>query len=244
MTLKSIMNYGIAIIVAMTFCLPLVAQEKADPSPFAGTWKWERDGLNGKVHCELFVKESDDELTGTYKDADEVEAKVDEIAFRDGVVSFKLVMENEGKTSKVLFTGKLKNGKISGKMKDSRDKEREWKASRITSLADAAGTWRMDFTTPDGTTRNPEFELKEKDGKASLKFNVQEENTGDAKVSNIEFEDGVLTFDVALDFNGQELQLTYEMEIMGDELEGSMRFEFAEIPEQNGEVDITGTRIK
>lgn len=244
MKLKPITIYGTAIIVAATFCIPLVAQEKADPSPFVGSWQWDRNGLDGKVRCELRVEEKDDALTGTYKDADEVKAKVAGISVKEEVVSFKLNIENDGKTSEVSFSGKMKNNKITGKMTYSGDKEQDWKANRFTSLADAVGKWRMEFTTPDGATRNPEFELTEKDGKASLKFNVQEENAGDANVSKVKFEDGVLTFQVKLDFQGQELKLEYDMEFIGDELEGSMRFEFPAVPEQNGEVDITGMKIK
>lgn len=239
-------------LLLLSCCLPVAAQDakeeaKQESSPLAGSWKWEREALSGDVRCELCLTEKDGKFKGTYSDAEDVEAKVGEVVVEDNEIKIALIFEDGGKVSKVLLQGKLDGDKIVGKMIDGSD-EQDWKATRFVSLEEAAGHWRMEFTTPDGVTREPEFILKVEDGEPQVEFTTGEdegeEDATDLEVTKVKFKDGLLLFDVKLVFEGADLALEYELEISGDELEGSMYFEFGEGGEQAGDVDVFGTRIK
>ena len=220
------------------------AQETTEKSPAAGSWKFERESLSGNVKCQIRLTEKDGKFKGTYSDAEDVKARVGNVTIEGDEITIKLVFDDDG-ASEVTLTGKIDDDTIVGKMVDGDDKQ-DWKAKRFVSLEDAVGKWRMSFTTPDGMERNPEFELKLKDGKPVLDFEVGEDvdEAAQAKVSNIKFKEGLLVFDIALDFQGQELKLEYELEFDSpDTLEGSMYFEFAG-NDQSGDVDLDGERIK
>ena len=238
---------GLAVVLALfVFDASASAQEKAEKaetSPVAGSWKFEREALSGNVKCQLRFTEKDGKIQGSYSDAEDVKAKVGDITVKDGEVTIKLIFDNDGKKSRVTLSGKLDGDTIVGTLADG-DDEQKWKAIRFVSLQDAVGNWRMSFTTPDGTERNPEFVLKQDDGEPELTFESGSGEAGDSKISNVKFKDGLLIFDVALDFQGQDLSLEYELEfISSDELEGSMFFEF-EAMDQSGDVDVEGERIK
>jgi len=226
-----------------------VAQEKskeaAEDSSLAGSWKWNRVSASGNVRCQLTLTEKDGKLTGKYSDAEEVKAKVGDVIVKDDEVEIDLEFDIDGKKSVVSLQGKWDGDRITGKIQDGGDAQ-DWKAVRFLSLDDVAGKWRMSFTTPDGTERNPEFELKSKDGKPDLEFSLGEGDDvpDEGKISKIKFKDGLLVFHMALDFQGQDLSLEYELEFQDRKnLEGSMYFEIGD-GAMNGDVDVTGERIK
>ena len=225
---------------------PAQAQETKDKSPAVGSWKFERESLSGSVKCKIRLTEEDGKIQGTYSDAEDVKASVDSVTVEGEEITIKLVFDNDGEKSAATLSGKIDGDTIVGKMNDG-DGDQDWKAKRFISLEDAAGKWRMSFTTPDGMERNPEFTLSIKDGKPVVEFDV---NDGDAesdeppKISNVKFKEGLLVFDVELVFQQQELALEYELEFdSADTMEGSMYFEF-EGMDQSGDLDLEGERIK
>ena len=60
---------------------------------------------------------------------------------------------------------------------------------------------------------------------------------GDAELREVKFEDGSLTFDATVPFNGDELETSFEGEIDGDEIQGTF---FTDI----GLAPVTGSRDK
>ena len=220
----------------------VAAQDKATVSPAVGSWKWMRDVDDKRVRCNVHISEKDGELAATFDDKKKTVAKVTKVKFDDGELNIVLELEDE---SEAKFKGKLKGNRVQGKAKWGDGEVVDWKAVRFTSLADASATWNLSFTTPDGVTREPQITLTEKDGEAVLKFEENsdgEDESSDGEISNVKFEDGVLTFDVALEFNGSDLKLEYDLEIKGDEIDGSMFFEIAGGP--SGDIEVEGERAK
>ena len=231
-------------IIGCCFLDGVAAQEKAKPAPLVGTWKFDRESLTESVKCYLRLTEKDGKLAGTYSDAEEVKAKVGEVALKGDVVTIQLVFDHDGKQANVVLNGKLDGDTIQGTMVDGSETQ-DWKAQRIVALQDVVGKWRMSFTTPDGTERNPEFELSMDDKKPVVQFIEGEDSPEPAggEISKVKFKDGFLTFSVALDFQGQPLKLEYEIEFMSsNRMEGSMYFEI-EGTEMSGDVDVEGERI-
>lgn len=228
--------------------LQVHGQETASPArqeTAAGAWKWTRPGINGDVRCELHLANDDGKLSGTYKDSDDVTARVGSVNLKGDEITVKLEMDQGGKTSEVTLSGKIAGDRITGRIR-SASGESDWKARKFLTLDDLAGTWQLEFTTPDGTTREPEFELSVEDGKPVVEFtDTGAAEAGEADIKDVRYKNGFLYIDMALDFQGQELVLEYEFEMMPDSLEGNMYFQFGdESAGMNGDVDVAGTRIK
>lgn len=234
-----------ALMILFTCCIPALAQETDPDSAAIGSWKWNRETLSGEVRCEVRLEEKDGKLTGTYSDAEDNKAKVGEVSVKGEEITIELIFDADGSESSVSLKGKLDGDRIRGKIVDG-STEQDWKASRFVSIKEAAGNWRMSFTTPDGTERNPEFSLAtNKDGKPVVEFEVGDDSgeADDLRVSKTRFKDGLLIFNVTLEFEGQSLKLEYELEFMNkSELEGSMFYSFQTGME--GDVDVTGERLK
>lgn len=243
MTTKSF-SCATVFLVLLAIACPAIAQESTEKSPVLGSWKFQRDSLAGTVKCELRFVEKDGKLHGTYTDEEKVEAKVGDVTVKDNEVSIQLLFNIDGKKSEAALSGKLDGDKIVGKMVDG-DGEQDWKATRFVALQDVVGQWRLSFTTPDGVERNPEFEVKVKDGEPVVEFDEgSTEEASGGEVSKLKFKQGLMLFNLKLDFQGAALNLEYELEFMdANNLEGSMYFEF-EGMDQSGEVDLEGTRIK
>ena len=243
-SLRSIDCFLFSTLLLLVACVPALAQEtETESSPAAGSWKWKSVSLSGEIDCRIFLVEKDGKLTGMYSDEGDLKAEVGDVKVDDDKISFVIVVDNDGTKSEIKFNGKLAGDKITGKMIDG-GSERDWKAERFISLQEVVGKWRLSFTTPDGETRNPEFELKIDNGKPEIEFDAGVDDAEGVEISDLKFKNGLLLFKIALDFQGQELSLDYELEFMNvDELEGSMYFEF-KANDMNGDVDVTGQRSK
>jgi len=222
------------------------AQTKKTTPQLKGSWKFDRESLDGKkVKCVICLKEVDGKLVGEYSDSEKFKQKISSAFVKGDEVEIKIAPSDKW-TAKTVFKGKMDGDKITGTANYYSSDPDKWKATRFISLDEAAGTWRMVFTTPDGTERKPEFVLSAKDGKPQIKMNRAEgdDETGEAEIKNVKYKQGLLVFDMTLDFQQQELSLEYEIEFMTtDTIEGSMYFELKAIG-QGGEVDLEGERVK
>lgn len=238
---------------AMFICLllgmlvvPAFAQQAQDKEGWEGSWKFSYRLTKGDKDVKATIRfmREDDKLVAQYSDSDKTKAKV-EVNADGNEVELKLIYDAEWIAPSTL-KGKLEKDRIVGKASYYSKDEVDWKAVRFLSLDEVTGKWEMSFTTPDGTERKPKFQLNEKDGKPEIKLipDEGETDTAGSKVSNVKYKDGLLLFEVALDFQGQELNLEYEIEFETSKtLVGSMFFSLPGI-DQSGEVDLEGERIK
>ncbi len=232
-------------IVIVSLSVPLTAQDAKttstkDVSP-TGTWEWDREAAEGKIHCVLKLTEKDGKVKGKFNN-DFVEAKIENGTFKDGKLEVKFDVTVEDREFNVTLAGKVGEEKIEGKVlvnSDEGEEELEWVAIRTIGLDDVAGKWRMSFTTPDGVEMNPEFELKNAKGKPQIKF-VEDDGM---EISKVKFKNGNLKFTIELDYDGQPIKVEYDLELAGNQLDGMLAFYFKDSGDE-GELDVEGSRIK
>lgn len=225
---------------------PAFGQQSDDKKDWDGSWKfsYRLSKSDKEVKAAIRFMREDDKLVAQYRDSEKTKAKV-EVNADGNEVELKLIYDAEW-IAPTTLKGKLEKDRIVGKASYYAKDEVDWKAIRFLSLEEVTGKWQMTFTTPDGTERTPKFQLNEKDGKPEIKLipDEGETDTAGSKVSNVKYKDGLLLFEVELDFQGQELNLEYELEFETSKtLVGSMFFSLPGI-DQTGEVDLDGERIK
>ncbi len=104
---------------------------RADDSP-AGTWKWTVTVNNQDREMTLKLKLEGDKLTGAVVRNNQ-ETPIEDAAFKDGEVSFKVTRDRNGQKVTTKYTGKLSGDTIKGKAETDRDgqvRSRDWEAKR------------------------------------------------------------------------------------------------------------------
>ncbi len=105
------------------------AEEKANPT---GTWKWSVTFNDQTREMTLKLKLEGDKLTGAIVRG-ERETAIEDGAFKDGQVSFKVTRERDGQKFVTKYSGKLDGDTIKGKSERERDGQvtsRDWEAKR------------------------------------------------------------------------------------------------------------------
>ena len=92
--------------------LALAADAKADP---AGTWKCEYEIGGQKREATLAIKKDGDKLTGTMTYQDKQEAKLKDLKFKDGELTFSVERKVNDMTFNVEYKLKVEGDKIKGK---------------------------------------------------------------------------------------------------------------------------------
>ncbi len=124
-------------LLAATFVLVIVAaaaQAMADDKPNpTGTWKWTVPGRNSQTReATLKLKLDGDKLTGAMLGPNGKENPIQDAAYKDGELSFKIVRERNGNKMTMTFTGKVSGDVIKGKIESDRAgaQSRDWEAKR------------------------------------------------------------------------------------------------------------------
>jgi hypothetical protein len=87
--------------------------EKANP---VGTWKCEYDVGGGKRTSELTIKNDGDKLAGTMNWPDQKDAKLKDVKFKDGNLTFSAVRELKDMKLTVDYTLKIEGDSFKGKI--------------------------------------------------------------------------------------------------------------------------------
>jgi hypothetical protein len=88
------------------------ADAKADP---AGTWKCEYEIGGQKREATLVIKKDGDKFTGTMTYQDKQEAKLSDLKFKDGELTFSVERKVNDMTFHVEYKLKVESDKIKGK---------------------------------------------------------------------------------------------------------------------------------
>jgi hypothetical protein len=104
-------------IVAAALAVGLVGpagadDKKADP---VGTWKCEYEIGGQKRESTLKVKKDGDKLAGTMTWPDQKEAKLTDVKFKDGELTFSAIRELQDQKLTVTYTLKVEGDKLKGK---------------------------------------------------------------------------------------------------------------------------------
>ena len=92
--------------------LALAADAKADP---AGTWKCEYEIGGQKREATLAIKKDGDKLTGMMTYQDKQEAKLKDLKFKDGELTFSVERKVNDMTFNVEYKLKVEGDRIKGK---------------------------------------------------------------------------------------------------------------------------------
>ena len=109
----------------------------------------------------------------------------------------------------------------------------------MTDLEAIAGTWQIEFDTPDSQTIKFEFQVTVKDKKIKVEYLDAES----VDVKKAKYKNGTLTIETDQEYQSAELEVTYLLELDGDEITGSLEYLFVD-QEQEGELELEGKRIK
>ena len=204
-----------------------------------GTWSWQHRGDTKTTNCQLSIARKDGKWHCQFK-AGKKTYESDEGSFQAG--KFSVVFPVKGKEKQYLFQGKVANNKMTGtyQVPSSGDKEIKWSAKRTLSLAEAAGEWQLYFETPDGQSLEPLLTLSVENGAAQVEFSG---SGPELDISEVNFEQGVLTVAADIDFQGQAIALEYELEFGQKDLDGFIYFELQATGDQ-GEIEVEGERVK
>lgn len=191
----------------------------------AGTWKWSTDMQGQTINSVLHLEVDGEKVTGTYSDQN-IEEKIEDGTLKDGKVSFNMITEVNGTDIYVEWEGQVGKDAIEGTVALEAGGQKmdgvEWKAKRYVGTSEVAGTWNFVFTAADGNEYKPVLTVVEKSGKLSAKFVGDDDE--EVKVENLKLVDNTLTFDLTLDYNGSELDLTYNCKPRGNEITGTIDF--------------------
>jgi hypothetical protein len=107
--MKSILS---AVVVLGLCGLAGAGDEKADP---VGTWKCEYEVGGEKRESTLVIKKDGDKLAGTMIYQDKSEAKLNDVAFKSGELTFSVVRELKDMKVTVQYKLKVDGDKLQGK---------------------------------------------------------------------------------------------------------------------------------
>lgn len=195
-----------------------LADDKPNPT---GTWKWTVTFGNQTREMTLKLKLDGDKLTGAMV-REGKETPIQDAKYKDGDLTFNIVVEANGQKMVIKKTGKVSGDTIKGKTEFERDgqtQSREWEAKRV---ADPSGTWKWSATFR-GETRERTLKLKLEGDKltgAMLGRNGQETAIQDAKSK-----DGEVAFTVVRQRNGQKMTFKSTGKVSGDTMKGKTEFE-------------------
>ncbi len=214
------------------------ADDVKDPT---GTWQWEYDYGQGPIDNTLVVKNTDGKITGYY---DNGTAKVD-IAkgeFKDDKFTAAMTLELDGQELKVELEGEVTNDDLEGLITvdvGGEILEFDWEAKRGLVNADVVGTWELEINSPDGQVFTPTVIITEKDDKLTAKYDA--DDAGEFDVDRVEIKDGALEFDVTVELDGNELDLTFIGKARGETMTGDLEYDLAGT---TGEAEFTGKRAE
>ena len=222
------------------FSFLLIAAGNLQAQSPAGTWKWSTDMQGQTINSVLHLEVDGENVTGTYSDQN-IEEEIEDGKLKDGKVSFNMITEVNGTDIYVEWEGKVGNDAIEGTVALEAGGQKmdgvDWKANRYVGTSEVAGTWNFVFTAADGNEYKPVLTVVDKGGKLSARFVGDDDE--EAEVENLKLDDNTLSFDLTLDYNGSELELTYNCKPRGNEITGTIEYS---VGGNTGDFEIKATR--
>jgi hypothetical protein len=123
------MMVAMAVVVALLGLVGL-AQAADDPT---GTWKWTVEFGGQQREQTLKLKLEGGKLTGAMVGRNNQETAIEDGAFKDGTISFKVTRERNNQKFVTKYSGKLSGDTIKGKTEFEREgqtQSRDWEAKR------------------------------------------------------------------------------------------------------------------
>ena len=208
-----------------------------------GNWSWLRKSGDKQIESKITVIKKEGKFFGKLTD-DEQELELKNAKLEDGQFSFAVTPHKESPDKQIKFKGKLSADQIKGKMSYTINgdiKTKDWVAKRVQSFDAITGKWNLEFETPDGNQLEFEIEVKKKNNRGiSLRFTNQDST----EISNIKFKNDILTFESKQQYEGEPLKVEWDLKLDGEALDGALYYQFERIPDNRGDIDVFGHRVK
>jgi hypothetical protein len=199
------------------------AAEKPNP---AGTWKLSIEVSGQGYEFTLKLKMDGNKLTGTMAGEDGKETPIQDAKFKDGVLTYAVIHDENGQKIPVKATATISGDTMKGKAAFELDGEAQnvpWEAKRVAPpKANPTGTWKLSIEV-NGQTY--EFTLKLKLDGNKVTGTMVGEDGKESKLQDAKFKDGVLSYTVIHEQDGQRIPVKATAAISGDTMKGKAAFE-------------------
>jgi hypothetical protein len=211
-------------------CLMLLAQASLvlAAEDITGQWEMTMD-FGGRPSFAMLTisKNADGTLAGKWGSRD----TLSNVKFQDGKLTFVRTIQFGDQEFTMDYAGALKEGEITGTMSSDQG-EFNVNGARFKPKSPALGHWDISFNVGDRQI-NARLSVSEKpDGTLEGKWNEEGEHT----ISNVKFQDGKLSFTRQSKIEDFEFETTYEGQVKGNELIGTMK-------SQMGDLQANGKRV-
>jgi len=203
-------------------CLMLLAQTSLvwAAEDITGQWEMKMDfGGRDSFATVSISKQADGGLAGKWGSTD-----LSDVKFQDGKLTFVRIIQFGDQEFTMDYAGTLKDGKITGVMSSDQG-EFDVNGARFKSMSPALGHWDINFNVGDREI-NARLSVSEKpDGTLDGKWSEE----GEHVISDIKFKDGKLSFTRQSKIEDFEFETTYEGNVKGNELTGTMKSQMGDL---------------
>jgi len=210
-------------------CLMLLAQTSLvwAAEDITGQWEMKMDfGGRDSFATVSISKQADGSLVGKWGSTD-----LSDVKFQDGKLTFVRIIQFGDQEFTMDYAGTLRDGKITGVMSSDQG-EFDVNGARFKPMSPALGHWDINFNVGDREI-NARLSVSEKpDGTLQGKWSEE----GEHVISDIKFKDGKLSFTRQSKIEDFEFETTYEGNVKGNELTGTMK-------SQMGDLQANGKRV-
>lgn len=160
-------------------------------------------------------------------------SELKDIKYEEGKISFSRERRNrDGETTTSNFKGTIEDGKISGTWSSSRG-DYNLEGKRAPRIPRAVGGWEMKYKIGDRDITSKLDVKVDKEGNLTGQWKSR---WGESEVTDLQYERGKLTFKRTSTYQDRKREYTFEGNIRGDTLSGTIKSE-------RGEVEVEGKMI-
>ncbi|MBL9125756.1 MAG: hypothetical protein JNG90_19100 [Planctomycetaceae bacterium] len=213
-----------------------------EPADIKGAWKFTIKTDDGQSLEPIVKIEQDGEtVSGTFLGMDGTEVKLEDGAFKDNELAFKVTLDFGGQELIAKFAGKVAAKEFKGKV--DYDIGGQTGTFDVLGAKEAGespihGNWTL-VATSEGGTFEPKLMIVHEGDKIEGVYVWDEQTKVDIKEPKLS--DKELTFKVEHDFSGSPIVVLYSVTTDGDSLKGKADYDLGG---QTGTATIEGKRVK
>ena len=220
-----------ALYCSLMLIIVLSAQVWAQPSSprgrgIYGDWQVKVEFGERQMESILsFSRNSEGNMTGqwiSFWGANELK----DVKFEENKLSFVQVVRFGDNEFTQNFTGTVEDGKMTGILSSDRG-ESKLEGQRSPRMPRAVGNWEMKYKVGDREVTATLAVKAGKDGELTAEWQSQQ---GESKITDLQYEQGKLTFKRESKFQERQMESTFEGTIQRDTLTGVMKSERGELP--------------
>ena len=220
-----------ALYCSLLLIIVLSAQVWAQPSSprgrgIYGDWQVKVEFGERQMESILsFSRNSEGNMTGqwiSFWGANELK----DVKFEENKLSFVQVVRFGDNEFTQNFTGTVEDGKMTGILSSDRG-ESKLEGQRSPRMPRAVGNWEMKYKVGDREVTATLAVKAGKDGELTAEWQSQQ---GESKITDLQYEQGKLTFKRESKFQERQMESTFEGTIQRDTLTGVMKSERGELP--------------